>query len=281
LDDKLHEKLGMEVRNFMMPQPWCREMDPNAGGEIEFFADFECQVLPEGEIALVLERPELYEIALNDQDIAIKDIGEWHASAWRKVEIPAGLFVPGKNRFLFKTRLCYTHPGLESMFLVGDFGVKMNGNSFILTEPVRELTLGDWKDQGLPHYPGEVVYKTKVSIPEMEKAAIRLQEYHGTPAVIAVNGEFADRLLFIPDTTKLLDLPSEFELKLTHYEGSSKLSYSFTTNGNTTSGEKTDYAFTSVTQNLLIGAYQTTSGSTGRYLNGTISEFYIKNYVEE
>ena len=215
LDDKLHEKLGMEVRNFMMPQPWCREMDPNAGGEIEFFADFECQVLPEGEIALVLERPELYEIALNDQDIAIKDIGEWHASAWRKVEIPAGLFVPGKNRFLFKTRLCYTHPGLESMFLVGDFGVKMNGNSFILTEPVRELTLGDWKDQGLPHYPGEVVYKTKVSIPEMDKAAISIPEYYGTPAVIAVNGEFADRLLFIPDTTKLLRLPSEFELRLT------------------------------------------------------------------
>lgn len=73
---------------------------------------------------------------------------------------------------------------------------------------------------------------------------------------------------------------NEFELEVTHVAGSSVLSYSFTTNGNTTSGEKTDYTFTSVTQNLLIGAYQTTAGATGRYLNGTISEFYIKDYVE-
>lgn len=73
---------------------------------------------------------------------------------------------------------------------------------------------------------------------------------------------------------------NEFELTMSHLRGSSKMSYSFTTNGNTTSGEKTDYEFTSVTQNLLIGAFQLTDGSIGRYLNGTISEFYIKNYIE-
>ena len=215
LDDKLHEKLGLEVRNFMMPQPWCREMDQTAGGMVEFFTDFECQVLPTDKVALVLERPELYEITLNGQNVPVKDIGEWHATAWRKVEIPAGLFVAGANRFAFKTKLCYAHPGLESMFLTGDFGVKMNGNSFILTAPVRELTLGDWKDQGLPHYPGEVVYKTKVTVPPMEKAAIRLPEYYGTPAIIKINGTEADRLLFTPDTTGLLNLPAEFELELT------------------------------------------------------------------
>ena len=41
LDDKLHEDLGMEVRNFMMPQPWCRKMDMTAGGYVDFFADFD------------------------------------------------------------------------------------------------------------------------------------------------------------------------------------------------------------------------------------------------
>ena len=35
LDDKLHEELGLEVRNFMMPQPWCREMDQTAGGKLK------------------------------------------------------------------------------------------------------------------------------------------------------------------------------------------------------------------------------------------------------
>ena len=90
------------------------------------------------------------------------------------------------------------------------------------------------------------------------------------------------RLVYMTNKTMNLNYTygKEFELKLTHVAGSFALYYSFTTNGNTISGEKTDYIFTSVTQNLLIGAYQTTAGETGRYLNGTISEFYIKNYVE-
>ena len=49
----------------------------------------------------------------------------------------------------------------------------------------------------------------------MEKTAIRLPEYYGTPAIIKINGTEADRLLFTPDTTGLLNLPAEFELELT------------------------------------------------------------------
>ncbi len=215
LDDKLHEDLGMEVRNFMMPQPWCRKMDMTAGGYVDFFADFECQAVPAENICLVLERPKLYQITLNGRNITLNDAGSWHASGWRKVEIPAELLQAGQNRFAFRTKLTYAHPGLESMFLTGNFGVKANGNGFILTEPVRELALGDWTAQGLPFYPGEVIYKTRVSAAQMKHAAVRIPEYAGTPAKIEINGIFADRMLFSPGTTKELSLPADFELKIT------------------------------------------------------------------
>lgn len=74
---------------------------------------------------------------------------------------------------------------------------------------------------------------------------------------------------------------NEFELKVTHASGTASMSYSLTTNGRTTSGEKTDYEFIKISQTLLIGAYQTIDGSKGRFLDGTISEFYIRNYVEK
>lgn len=74
---------------------------------------------------------------------------------------------------------------------------------------------------------------------------------------------------------------NEFELKVTHASGIASMSYSFTTNGRTTSGEKTDYEFVKLSQTLLIGAYQTIDGSKGRFLDGTISEFYIRDYVEK
>lgn len=73
----------------------------------------------------------------------------------------------------------------------------------------------------------------------------------------------------------------EFELKVTHTSGTNSIYYSFTTNGSTTSGEKTDYEFVKLSQTLLIGAYQTIDGSKGRFLDGTISEFYISNYDEK
>lgn len=215
LDDKLHEALGLEVRNFMMPQPWCRNMDITAGGTVDFFADFECRSVPSGNIFLVLERPDLYQITLNEKNVAVNDAGEWHTSSWRKVKIPTEMLTAGKNTIAFRTKLTYAHPGLESMFLTGDFGVELDGNGFILTEPVRELALGDWTLQGLPCYPGEVVYKTQVHSSQTEHGAIRIPEYGGTPAKVEINGIFADRMLFSPGTTKKLSLPAEFELKIT------------------------------------------------------------------
>lgn len=199
----------------MMPQPWCRDMDKTAGGEVSFFAEFECQTCPECAVYLVLERPDLYQVTLNGKSVLLKDSGEWHSSAWRKIELAADLFVPGKNKIEFKTRLSYAHPGLESMFFVGDFGVKTDGNGFILTRPVRELALGDWTAQGLPFYPGEVVYKTKVTSSAMDHAAIRIPDYCGTPVKVEINKTFADRILFSPATTKVMELPAEFELKIT------------------------------------------------------------------
>lgn len=214
LDDKLRENLGIEVRNFMMPQPWCRKIDKISGGEVSIFFDFECESLPQENIALVLERPELYQITLNGKPVEKKDLGEWHASAWRKVELPKEYLIHGKNRFVFTTRLTNAHPGLESMFLTGNFGVKADGMSFILTAPVKTLKLGSWCEQGLPFYPGAVIYKTKVRCADSARGAIRLPDYNGTPAEIRIDQKTVSALIFSPGTTGNLDLPREFDLEI-------------------------------------------------------------------
>ena len=42
--------------------------------------------------------------------------------------------------------------------MLGDFGVRVEGDTATVTAPVRTLAFGDWTGQGLPFYGGNVTY---------------------------------------------------------------------------------------------------------------------------
>ena len=46
----------------------------------------------------------------------------------------------------------------EWCYLLGDFGVRIEGRQARIVEPVRMLGFGDWTSQGLPFYAGNVTY---------------------------------------------------------------------------------------------------------------------------
>ena len=49
------------------------------------------------------------------------------------------------------------HHEVEPVYITGDFGVTAQAKGFRLVPPT-PLTLGSWKTQALPFYPGEVAY---------------------------------------------------------------------------------------------------------------------------
>jgi hypothetical protein len=51
-----------------------------------------------------------------------------------------------------------TKTNVEACYLLGDFGVKVEGQTPIIIEPVRKLGFGDWTTKGLPFYAGNVTY---------------------------------------------------------------------------------------------------------------------------
>lgn len=61
---------------------------------------------------------------------------------------------PGREKRGTKTAKVWNLPG--------DFGVKMLGGSAKIIPPVRELAFGDYVDQGLPFYTGNVTYHLPV-----------------------------------------------------------------------------------------------------------------------
>ena len=77
---------------------------------------------------------------------------------------------------------------LESCYLLGDFGVRVQGTRCTLTEPVRLLYFGDWSTQGLPFYGGNVIYQIPLDTEQAGRVRVRATKFH-TPLWKAGNTE--------------------------------------------------------------------------------------------
>ena len=103
---------------------------------------------PEGELFLVLERPERYRVTLNGEPVEMADQGCYRDTSFRKVDI-RGRLKPGRNELVLETtfrqppevyenlrraavfeaeknKLTYDSE-IEAIYLVGDFGVATPG----------------------------------------------------------------------------------------------------------------------------------------------------------
>ena len=215
LDDKIRIENNLPVRTNVMVQPWCHQADEKNGKNIDIYARFRCEVVPEGPLFLVMERPDLYMCFINGTLLELNDSGFYLEKAWRKIPLNGKFLRCGENVLQFKTRMDSAHPGLESVFLLGNFGVKSETDRIELTAPVISLVPGDWCMQGLPFYAGKVTYRTRVSLEKNSRGKIRLTGFEGTSAHIAVDGVDAGTLLFAPGEGRLFDLPETFELAVT------------------------------------------------------------------
>lgn len=72
---------------------------------------------------------------------------------------------------------------------------------------------------------------------------------------------------------------ASFKVAITHIKDSSTITMKILYNGEVKTYRYNNWNYVTVPQNLLIGCYQTTTGSLGRYWTGTISDFRIYNRV--
>ena len=198
-----------------MAQPYCRKFDEKKKGEFSFFTEFTCEFLPEGEMELVMESPQLYKVLLNGTPLELQEKGFWHKEeAWKRLTLPKKLLKKGKNILQLTTVIHDRHPGLESLYILGDFGVRMEGKSFVITPLPSSHAPGNWVESFLPFYPGKVIARKKVKLPHAAYGRFEVGSFYGSHLTIRINGEIKDTLLYAPGESRLLDLPEEFELEL-------------------------------------------------------------------
>ena len=190
-DDYLREKLlGVAPRGGLMVQPWLQDKTiPEKQLDIELSYDIVCACIPKEDCFLGLERPELYgTILFNDEPVSPEPAGPgwWIDPVLKTLRIPKECFRAGRNRLTLAGRYHEKLPGLESLFLLGRFGVF--GDEIGALPGC--LKIGNWVEQGLREYSGDVIYER---IFEADPAAdehwfLRFGAWRGAALTISVNG---------------------------------------------------------------------------------------------
>ncbi|MBQ6473716.1 MAG: hypothetical protein IJJ33_17150 [Victivallales bacterium] len=197
IDDTLRARLGAPLRGNHAIQPWlCPRTATAPAVNVTLEFEFDCETPPpcSSPLWLALEHPEAYQVRLNGVSLENVD-GWWIDPAIRRVSVPHSAVRTGRNLLSLHTRFSDSSPGLEALFLLGDFGVRKGGS---LTAPPRRLELRDWCNQGLPCYAGNCTYHWNFQLAQQVNcAALRIPAWAGTALKFSLDG-MPTRLLAWP-----------------------------------------------------------------------------------
>ncbi len=162
-DDAVRDSLHIEHRGGSMLQPWFTKLHhAEEHGTLELEYTFTVDTLPTGPVAIAGERPEKMTYTLNGVKLEA-DGSFWVDIAFKRMPIPAGALRVGENKLVVTTG--YTrNTNLEAVYLLGGFGVAIEGHTSHLTSLPQTLHFGSLTDQGLPFYTGALSYRLPGSL---------------------------------------------------------------------------------------------------------------------
>ena len=170
IDAALRDRFGLPRRSGEMLQPWCAAgKDDPAFGDVSLRFSFACEAFMP--IQLVMESPDRFTAFCNGHPLRYEESGFfWADDCFKMLEIPVEYLKPGRNEIVLRTRFRES-TNLESVYLLGDFGVSLDGTLPVLTKLPETLSIGDAAEQGLAFYGGKITF----FCPVPEDAGSRVQ----------------------------------------------------------------------------------------------------------
>lgn len=186
---------GLPPRGNEMVQPWADQEPAPVLGLVRLRFPFVVEEQPE-EIRLAMETPAAFRVTLNGRE-GFEPTGDWWVDpAFRVLRLPAGALKTGEN-CIELTASFHRRMALENLYLLGDFGVKTQGHTVVITRRPATLTMGDVTDQGLPFYSGRLGYACR--LPAVQPGCtLRLKTEELGAALIRVSGPGGSCALAFP-----------------------------------------------------------------------------------
>ena len=158
-DRHIRDQIGIERRGGSMLQPWYAKLnDTKHYGKLHLSYEFFVENLPEGELFLAGERPELNCYKINGVALKSDDINDfWVDDCFKKMKIPAGALREGRNEVTVDVDFMRT-TNVEAIYLVGNFGVRLDGNRRTVTALRDRIGCENYEQYDMPFYTGSVTY---------------------------------------------------------------------------------------------------------------------------
>ena len=153
-----------------------------------------------------VERPFLGTVSVNGTEVNADD-GKWWLDREFGVFSIGNLVKKGDNTISFKVSPMKVHAEIEPVYILGDFSAEPANRGWELKAPVKTLTTGSWKEQGMPFYSWGVNYSREFNIEKPEgRYKVTLNDWKGTIAEVLVNGAPATVIAFPPYQSDVTDL---------------------------------------------------------------------------
>ena len=211
IDNILRKRLGYPLKIEAFAQPWTRQKE-NAEHVLSLRYRVDSQVEVDG-VLLAVETPEECTISWNGEEIDNTPVGYFTDRSIQTVKL--GRIRRGENTLVLEMPY-KVETNVEWCYLLGDFGVRVEGNHAVVTEPVRSLYFGDWTVQGLPFYAGNVTYHTEVT-GNGQECLLQISKYRSPLLSVSVDGKKAGNLVFAPYTVSLGKLDGTHSVDITAY----------------------------------------------------------------
>jgi len=158
-DRQIRSDIGIEWRGGGMLQPWYAKLnDTKKYGELQLSYEFYIDEMPEFDIILAGERPELNQYKINGVELHNDDINDfWVDDCFKKMKIPAEALKLGRNEVTIDVTFMRT-TNVEALYLVGVFGVKVDGKKRTIVGTPGLIGCDNYAAYDMPFYTGNLEF---------------------------------------------------------------------------------------------------------------------------
>jgi len=198
IDNKFRELLNYPLRMNKLAQPWTIKKEEPFEHVLKLKFSIESDIELKN-LCLALENVENTKIFVNKKHVEPEVVGWFVDKSIKKVKIPN--LRPGTSEIILEIPF-NSKTNVEWCYLLGDFGVKVSGKHKKIVEPQKALTFGNWVNQGLPFYAGNVTYHCTIECNE-GNLTIEVPQFRNPLLSISVDGQEKGKIAFAPYTLEL------------------------------------------------------------------------------
>lgn len=210
LDNICRRKLGIRDRGEAIVQPWVNgEKSPISEVTLRYTFDSEIDY---SDAELALEDADQAEVIFNGEKADMTIIGTYVDISIFKIKLPD--IKKGENTLIIKYPFGES-ANLETVFILGKFGVNLRGTEKTITALPKKIGFGDITAQGFPFYGANITYKVPVNV-ENNTLKVIASDYRGAVIKVALDDKDIGNIIYPPYFLKAENVENgEHILKLT------------------------------------------------------------------